>query len=107
MYKKLDWSSKSREAIDDYKAKSEMYLSNVKVLSEALLCKDCSCHNKDDADKLITFYNDVMNCLKLAAQDIAASKNISPNKFNRRGWNEFLPHICIIPLSAGISAVDV
>ena len=40
---RIDWSLLSDEVIYNYGANTESLLSNIVLLTDALLCKDCNC----------------------------------------------------------------
>ena len=84
---KIDWSALSEDVIYEY---GEIFLRNVEIPTDVLLCKDCSCTEVTLKQALNKYYNDKMCTITSAGQNtIKTCKPSKGNNLNCPGWNAF------------------
>ena len=88
---KLDWSRIKQDDITEYGVNTDTPLKNVKIATDAILCRDVHCKHSQHVNELCSFYEDIVQALKLASQPLY---NFSKCNFHcRPGWNVYVADI--------------
>ena len=84
--KVIKWDDVSVDQCSQYTNQTDLYLSNVELNHDLLLCSDPLCNNAYHISAILRLYNDIIDALLSSSRDL--SKNTKHYK-HVIGWNEY------------------
>ena len=84
---RIDWSTLTDDDLVTYHTYTDLYLNNIHLPKEAILCKDVHCQNGEHKYDLCAMYDAVVAALYEAGKPLSKKKRARVNKA-RPGWLE-------------------
>ena len=83
----IKWDELNPDDLACFKAKSDLYLSEVYLDHSLILCDDPSCKDPGHTAAISRMYNDIINALKLSGDYLVKQASNGPKQ--KLGWNEY------------------
>lgn len=86
---KLNWGSVSETSKQNYCNLTDIYLSNIHVPKDTLMCNDVNCKNESHVQSLENLYNDLISAMTKSSDEcIQQGDAYAKSSHSRPGWND-------------------
>ena len=87
---RIKWDSHDENSINTYVNNTDKLLSAIEIPVETICCTDLKCNLPSHHDKLVTFFNDIINCLNDSSKHMLSN---SKNYKIKPGWTDYVSDI--------------
>ena len=85
----INWDRVDYQELELYRDATDYYLSELKIPS-AVKCIDVNCKVSTHVHDAYALYEGVVNCLRIAGQEIGLVGRANGTKFAKPGWNDYV-----------------